>query len=59
MREYAIYRRRGYTVVPLILGYIVKGQDGRTICPFAETDVDGAIDFVDELATGVGEREVA
>jgi hypothetical protein len=55
MNEYTIYRRKGYTVVPLIRGYVVKGPNG-LIDRFAEHDIDGAIDFVDELATGVGEK---
>jgi hypothetical protein len=56
MREFVIYSRGGYRVVPLIRGYIVKSLQGGEICPFAENDVDGAIDFVDELAAGVGEK---
>lgn len=56
MREQTIYRRGSYKVVPLIQGYVVKDGWGRTIAPFTVDDVDGAIDFVDELATGIGER---
>lgn len=55
MNEYAIYKRGGYKVVPLIRGWVVKGPSG-AICPFNSQDVDEAIDFVDELATGIVER---
>lgn len=58
MREFAIYRREGYSVVPLVRGYVVRGPRG-VVDRFAVHEVDEAIDFVDELATGVGERQVA
>jgi hypothetical protein len=58
MHEFTIYRRQGFSVVPLIRGYQVK-REGKEIYRFATHEVDEAIELVDELATGIQREKVA
>lgn len=47
-----VYARGGYKVLPLVAGFIVINKDGRKLSTHLVEDVDGAVEFVDELCLG-------
>jgi hypothetical protein len=54
MRERAIYQNGGYRVVPIVLGYVVRGLNGRVVERFRPQEVQDAVELVDELAEDEG-----
>lgn len=51
----AIYSNGGYSLVPLVAGYIVKSQDGNIVLRFSLAQLEMGIESVDELAEMSGQ----
>lgn len=47
-----VYARGGYKVLPLVAGFVVVNGDGRKLSTHLVEDIDGAVEFVDELVLG-------
>ena len=54
MRERVIYQNGGYRVVPIVLGYVVRGLNGQVVERFRPQEVQDAVELVDALAEDEG-----
>ena len=57
MNEQTIYQNGRYKVVPLTVGYIVKGRQGQTLFRYAPEEIEDAVQTVDEMAIADGVYE--
>jgi len=59
LRAMQVYSRGEFKVLPLCSGYLVVDGNGREIDRYGVGEVNGAVEFVDELVIGMELGKVA